>query len=286
MVQRYVRLERHTKSPRFLGIAHFKHPHTRYPKPLFLADLVQRYACLERHAKNPHLLALCSSNSTIPGIQKHLFWPMGYSGTGVWSATPEPKQYFLALCSSNTTIPGIQKHLSWCMVCRGVCSGPHLRNQTIFFGILQFKNPHPRYLKAPLLAFGAQWYGCLGRHPRTQTIFFGIMQFKNRHPRYPKTLFLEYGVQRYACEGRHPRTQTLFLGGHRGSFGPGPPFTAGLQLSISPPEKDPRTLAFFCIVRDPPLWDTTQGTRGPAQGTRGTTQGHQAALAVWFISPV
>ena len=28
---------------------------------------------------------------------------------------PEPKQYFLALCSSNTPIPGIQKHFCWPM---------------------------------------------------------------------------------------------------------------------------------------------------------------------------
>ena len=34
---------------------------------------------------------------------------------GVWGATPDPKQYFLALCSSNTPILGIQKHLPTAM---------------------------------------------------------------------------------------------------------------------------------------------------------------------------
>ena len=38
---------------------------------------------------------------------------------------------------------------------------------TIFFGIVQFKHPHPSYPRTPLLAYGIQRYGCLGRHPRT-----------------------------------------------------------------------------------------------------------------------
>ena len=58
-----------------------------------------------------YVLALCTSNITILGIQKHLYWPVGYSGMGVWGATPEPSQYFLALRSSNITILDIQKHL-------------------------------------------------------------------------------------------------------------------------------------------------------------------------------
>ena len=35
---------------------------------------------------------------------------------------------------------------------------------------------------------------------------------------------------------------------------------AGLQLSISPPEKDPRTHAFFSLVRDPPGLHATSGS--------------------------
>ena len=33
--------------------------------------------------------------------------PVGYRGTVVWGAAPEPKQCFLALCSSNTPILGL-----------------------------------------------------------------------------------------------------------------------------------------------------------------------------------
>ena len=53
-----------------------------------------------------------------------------------------------------------------------------------------FKQPDPRYPKTPLLAYGVQWYGCLGRHPRTQTILFGIVQFKHPHPRYPNIIYI------------------------------------------------------------------------------------------------
>ena len=86
--------------PTFFGIAHFEHPHPRYPKTLFLADLVQRYARSERRANTPHVLALCISNTPIPGIQKHLFWPIVCRGMCVWSATPEPRSEFLALSIS------------------------------------------------------------------------------------------------------------------------------------------------------------------------------------------
>ena len=47
---------------------------------------------------------------------------------GVWGATPEPKQHFLALCNSNTPVPGIQKHFYWPVVCRGMCTERHPRN--------------------------------------------------------------------------------------------------------------------------------------------------------------
>ena len=64
-----------------------------------------------------------------------------------------------------------------------------------------------RYLNTPFLTHSVQRYACLGRHPRTHTMFFGTVQFKNPHPRYPKTPLLPYGVQWYWCLGRHPRTQ-------------------------------------------------------------------------------
>ena len=96
-------------------------------------------------------LASCKSNNTIIGIQKHLWWPIGYRGIAVWGATPEPEQ---------------------------------------IFGSVQFKHHHPRYPTTLSLANRVQWYGCLGRHPRSQAIFFGIVQFKHLHPRYSKTPLL------------------------------------------------------------------------------------------------
>ena len=136
--------------------------------------------------QNPNniFLALCSSNTPILGIQKHLCWPMVRRDMGVWGATPEPKHYFLersqagkfdpflALPISNTPILAIQKHLFWPMMCRymgvwGTTPYPH-----DFCGIVHFKHTHPRYPKTPFLAHDVQRYGCLGRHPRTQTIFF------------------------------------------------------------------------------------------------------------------
>ena len=83
-----------TPKPHMFGIAHFKLRHTRYPKTLVLADLMQRYARLERHTKPPHLFTLRSANTPILGIQKHLFWPIVRRGLGVWGATPEPHQLF------------------------------------------------------------------------------------------------------------------------------------------------------------------------------------------------
>ena len=99
----------------------FKHHHFRCPKTSFLAQGVQRYACLERHpAPTAQFLAWCVSNTTILGVQNHVFWPRVCSGMGGWSATPESKQYFLASCVSNTPILGIQKHLFWPMVRAGM----------------------------------------------------------------------------------------------------------------------------------------------------------------------
>ena len=91
------------------------------------------------------------------------------------------------------------------------CLERHPGTQTIFFGIVQFNQHHPRYPKTPLLAYEVQWYGCLERHPRTQTMFFGIVQSNHPQPRDPKTPLLAYGVQWHGCFERHPRTQTNFL---------------------------------------------------------------------------
>ena len=63
-----------------------------------------------------------------------------------------------------------------------------------------------------MLACRIQRYGRLGRHPRSQTIFFGIVQFKEHHRRYPKTPLLACRVWRYGCLGRHARTQTILFG--------------------------------------------------------------------------
>ena len=119
------------------------------------------------------------------------------------------------------------------------------QNPNNICSLVQFKYPHPRYPKIPLLPYRVQWYWCLGRHPRTQTILlalcnsntpsqvskntiaalwsavvlvfgappqnpnntFGLVQSKHPHPRYPRTPLLPYGVQWYWCLGRHPRTQ-------------------------------------------------------------------------------
>ena len=113
-----------------------------------------------------YFLALCSANTTILGIQEHLCWPKGYSGRGAWGATPDPKQYFLALCSSNTPIPGIQKHLCWPVGYSGMgVSGATPEPKQYIFGTVQFKHHHQRNSKTPLLANGVQWCGCLERHP-------------------------------------------------------------------------------------------------------------------------
>ena len=119
-------------------------------------------------------LALCSSNTPIIGIQKHLCCGMGYSGMPVWGATPEPKRYFLALCSSNTPIIGIHNPFAvlWDTVVTAFGAPP--RNQTIFFDIVQLKHPHHRYSKLLMLSYGVQWGRHLGRHPETKQYFWAL----------------------------------------------------------------------------------------------------------------
>ena len=157
-----------------------------------------------------YFLALCSPNTPFPGVQKHLCWPMGYRGMGVWGAIPEPKQYILALCISNTSILGIQKHLCWPMGYSGMGVWGATQEHKQFFGIVQSKQPHPRYPKTPLLAYGLQRYGCLGRHPQTQTIFLAwcisntsILGIQ-KHFRWPK------GYRGMGVWGATPKPKQFF----------------------------------------------------------------------------
>ena len=92
---------------------------------------------------------------------------------GVWGATPQP-YFFLALCISNTTFPGIQKHVCWPMEYSGMGVWRATPEPNFFFGIVHFKHHLPRYPAACLLAYGVQWYGCLWRHSRTETIFLAL----------------------------------------------------------------------------------------------------------------
>ena len=227
------------------GIVQFEHPHPhpRYPKKPFLAHGVQRYGCLGRHPRTQTMFfGIVHCKRLHPRYPKTPLLAQVCRGMGAWGTTQEPKQYFLGssnapIVSKNTfsgpwcaegwvfgappqnpnndfwycplSIPGgIQKHLFFLAhgVQRYGCLGRHPRTQTIFFGIVQFKSPHPRYPKTPFQTHGLQRNGCLGRHPSTQTIFFGIAHFKHPHPRYPKTPYMAHGVQRYGCLGRHPRT--------------------------------------------------------------------------------
>ena len=65
-------------------------------------------------------LCACNSNTPILHIQKHLFWPIGYSGMRVWGATREPKRYFWH-CAVQTppsqvyknTFAGLYNALQW-----------------------------------------------------------------------------------------------------------------------------------------------------------------------------
>ena len=174
---------------------------------------------------------------------------MEYSGIGVWGATPEPKQYFEP-CAIQTPPSQVSKNsfaALWSTVVLVFGAPPQNPNNN--FSLVQFKHPHPRYPRTPLLPYGVQWYWCLGRHPRTQTILLALcnpntpipgiqedpccpMEYsgigvwgatpepkqhfepcaiQTPHPRYPRTPLLPYGVQWYWCLGRHPRTQTTFV---------------------------------------------------------------------------
>ena len=88
-----------------------------------------------------YFLGLYNSNMTIPGIQKHLCWPVGHSGMGGRGTTLEPKQYFLALYSSNTSSKWGEGVRPPSTLCRTpgtlrtyIALGPNNRNQKIWFG--------------------------------------------------------------------------------------------------------------------------------------------------------
>ena len=156
-------------------------------------------------------LALCSSKTPIPGMQKHLCWPVGYRGMGVWGASPEPTIFF-GIVQFKHPIPRCPRTpLLAYEVQKYDCLGRQRRSRTILSGIVQFKQPHPRYPKTPVLANRAQRCGCLGRQARTQTKFSAIVQLEPHHPKYPKTPLLTYGVQRYGCLDQHPKTPPYCL---------------------------------------------------------------------------
>ena len=92
---------------------------------------------------------------------------------GVWSASPEPKHHFLALCSSNIPMLGVEKQVFWTVGYSGMgVWGATRESKHHFFCLVQFKHPHARYSKTLLLAWSVQRYGSFGRHPRTQTPLF------------------------------------------------------------------------------------------------------------------
>ena len=86
----------------------FRRPHSGYPKPLFLADLVPRYARLRRHARKPHFLASCSANTLILGMQKRYGGQMWCRDMRAWSATP--KAQFFRYCGVQTCLYYVSKN--------------------------------------------------------------------------------------------------------------------------------------------------------------------------------
>ena len=134
--------------------AHFKDTHASYPMKLLLPLLVQRYVRLARHTKNTHFPAFCSSNTPTLGTQRQFccqFWCRGMcvqhaapKTRMIWHCPFETYPYqlskdtlvlvhryvrlahptehtFLALCISNTPILGIRGHSCLRFWCRGMC---------------------------------------------------------------------------------------------------------------------------------------------------------------------
>ena len=179
-VQRRGCLGRHPRTQRiFLGIAHFKHTHPRYPKTRFLVHGVQRYGCLGR-PQEPKEYILASTIQTHPSyVSKTLLLAHGVQMYGCLGHHPRTQRIFLALPISNTPIPGIQNHFFWPMVCRGMgVWGATLEPRQYILALPIAKHPHARYPKTSFLAHGVQRYGCLGRHPRTQNNMFWYFTFQ------------------------------------------------------------------------------------------------------------
>ena len=93
---------------------------------------------------------------------------------GVWGATPETKQCFLVLSVSNTPIPGIQKHIFWPMVYGGACVRSASPKPPVTFCIAHSKHTHPRYQKILFLAYGVRRCVCTERHRKTPRYFFAL----------------------------------------------------------------------------------------------------------------
>ena len=170
----------------FFGVVQLKHPHPRYPKTLVLAYGVQCYWCLGRHCRTQRIfLGIAQFKHPHPRYPETPLLAHGVQWYCIFGATPEPT----LLCSSNTPMPGIQKQFCWPMEYSGRGVWGATAEQTIFFGVVQFKQPHPRSPETPLLAYGVQWYRCLGRHPRSQTIFLALCNSNGPIP----------GIQKYLC---------------------------------------------------------------------------------------
>ena len=157
------------------GIVQFKDNHARDLKTSFLVcgGMGGSDAATET---TRHFLPLCSSKTPILGIQKRSFWPMVCRGMGAWGATPETTRYFLASCSSKTPILGIQKHSFWPRLCSCMAGlGRHTRTHTIFSGIVQFKDTHPRDPKTSFPAYGVQKFWVVVAPSHNSQIFSGIV---------------------------------------------------------------------------------------------------------------
>ena len=113
-------------------------------------------------------------NTAILGIQKHLCWPVGCTGMGVWGATPEPLNMFW-LCAFQTPLYRVSKTTFARLWGAQVwVFGAPPENHSIFSGLAHSKRPYTGYPKTPLLASGEHRYECLGRHPRTQGHFLAF----------------------------------------------------------------------------------------------------------------
>ena len=186
----------------FFGIVHFKHPHPRYPKMLWQADVVQRCACLERHAKTPHFLTLRSASIPILGIQQHFCGQIWCRGMRACSTTP--KHHIFWHCAVQTPNYKYSKSLLRAEVC--ALGAPR---QNPYFLALHISNtPILGILNICAGRFGAEV--CALGAPRQKNTFFGIAQCKPPLTRYPKNTFAgRFGAE--VCALGVPRQKPVFL---------------------------------------------------------------------------